>query len=143
MAGHTRLARRRAVYYHRATVPVDIKDSYPKTKETFALATRDYAEALRLVRLAAVEVDSRLDEHCRKTALERSAVLDDRTPAQIAVAKAAYCCHSLEEDEDIRLGGFVDLDDAGKITGGLSDAPLPTFEGHADAAHADAQAMAA
>lgn len=53
------MARRGAVYYHRAAIPADIKDSYPKAEETFSLKTKDRAEALRLVRVAAVEVDER------------------------------------------------------------------------------------
>lgn len=73
--GHIRLAHRGAVYYHRATTPTDIRDSYPKTAEVFSLRTKDYAEALRLVRLAAVEVDGRFQAHRRKIALERAASL--------------------------------------------------------------------
>jgi len=57
MPGHTRLYRRGAVYWHRASVPVDIADSYPKTEETFSLRTRDYQQALKLVRVQAVRVD--------------------------------------------------------------------------------------
>lgn len=71
----TRLARRRAVYYHRAAIPQDIKANYPKAEEVFSLKTKDYAEALRRVRLAAVEVDGRFQAHRRKIALERAASL--------------------------------------------------------------------
>ena len=88
--GHTRLARRGAVYYHRAAIPQDIKATYPKTEETFSLRTKDHTEALRRVRLAAVEVDARFDAHRRSIALERASVLDDLTPDQIGTAKAAY-----------------------------------------------------
>lgn len=130
MTGHTRLARRGAVYYHRAAIPVDIKDSYPKAEETFTLGTKDYHEALRLVRIAAVQVDERFAEHRRRIALDRAAILDDLTPAQIAAAKAAYYQHLLEEDEDIRLAGFVELDDDGRVIGPLPEDPLPTFDEH-------------
>lgn len=134
MTGHTRLARRGAVYYHRAAIPADIKDSYPKAEETFSLKTKDRAEALRLVRIAAVEVDERFAEHRRRIALEQAALLDDLTPGQIATAKAAYFRHLLEEDEDIRLAGFVDLDDEGGVIGLLPEDPLPSFDEHGQTA---------
>ncbi|WP_139327790.1 DUF6538 domain-containing protein [Rhodobacter aestuarii] len=51
MPGHTRLYRRGAVYYHRAAVPTDIAATYGKREETFSLKTRDYAEAVRRVRI--------------------------------------------------------------------------------------------
>lgn len=139
MAGHTRLYRRGAVYYHRAAVPEDIKGSYPKTEEVFSLRTKDYSEALRKVRLAAVEVDERFAEHRRKIALERAAILDDLTPEQIAAAKAAYHRHLLEEDEDIRLDGFVELDEDSQVMGDLPEAPMPTFEEHGEASEELAQ----
>nr|WP_112875292.1 site-specific integrase [Paracoccus endophyticus] len=118
------------MYYHRAAIPVDIKDSYPKAEETFSLKTKDRAQALRLVRVAAVQVDERFAEHRRRIALERSAILDDLTPAQIAAAKTAYYQHLLEEDEEIRLAGFVELDDDGRVIGPLPEDPLPTFDEH-------------
>nr|WP_321442567.1 DUF6538 domain-containing protein [uncultured Cohaesibacter sp.] len=49
MSGHPRLVRRNATYYHRVAVPVDIKDTYPKSEETFSLKTKDDQVALRLV----------------------------------------------------------------------------------------------
>ncbi len=51
MPGHPRLYRRGATYYHRAAVPKDIMDSYPKREETFSLKTKDHAEAIRRVRV--------------------------------------------------------------------------------------------
>jgi hypothetical protein len=48
-----RLVRRGNVYYHRASIPTDIKDTYPKSEETFSLKTRDFREAVKLVRVAA------------------------------------------------------------------------------------------
>ena len=134
MTGHTRLARRGAVYYHRAAIPQDIKDSYPKAEETFSHKTKDRAVALRLVRLAAVEVDRRFEAHRRKIRGERIGVQDELTPDQVAAAKAAYYRYLLDEDEDIRLGGFVELDDDGRVIGELPEAPTPTFEEHGQAA---------
>lgn len=81
-----------------------------------------------MVRLAAVEVDERFAEHRRKIALEQATVLDDLTPAQIAAGKAAYYQHLLEEDEDIRLAGFVDIDDVGRVIGAVPEDPLPSFD---------------
>ncbi|MEQ8321851.1 MAG: hypothetical protein RH946_16425 [Rhodospirillales bacterium] len=46
MPAHPRLYRRGATYYHRAAIPVDIKDTYPKSEETFSLGTKDHAEGL-------------------------------------------------------------------------------------------------
>lgn len=63
MPGHTRLYRRGATYYHRAAIPVDIADTYPKSEETFSLRTKDYQESLRLVKIKAVEVDEQFEEH--------------------------------------------------------------------------------
>ena len=68
-----RLVRRGNVYYHRASIPTDIKDTYPKSEETFSLKTRDYREAVKLVRVAAVEVDLKFEEHRRKIAGQRLA----------------------------------------------------------------------
>jgi len=110
MSGHPRLYRRGAVYYHRAAVPIDIKDTYPKAEETFSLATKDHTEALRLVRIAAVEVDRRFDQHRRKLQQQATApVLDELTEFQIKQLGRLYFAHLLEEDEDVRLDGFDDI----------------------------------
>lgn len=63
VTGHTRLYRRGATYYHRAAVPKDIAASYGKREEIVSLGTSDYAEAPRMARLAAVEVDRRFEQH--------------------------------------------------------------------------------
>ncbi|WP_338604819.1 DUF6538 domain-containing protein [Desulfoferula mesophila] len=84
MPGHPRLYRRGAVYYHRAAIPVDIKDTYPKAEETFSLGTKDYNEALKRVRIAAVEIDRRFDQHRHKLQQQASApILDELTEFQI------------------------------------------------------------
>jgi len=61
--GHTRLYRRWAVYYHRAVVPVDIRETYGKLEELISLKTRYYREAVKKLRRVAVEVDARFDAH--------------------------------------------------------------------------------
>ncbi|MFP4477558.1 MAG: DUF6538 domain-containing protein [Desulfatibacillaceae bacterium] len=63
MAGHPRLYRRGATYYHRAAIPKDIRDTYPKSEETFSLKTKNYHEAVRRVRAEAVKVDRRFEQH--------------------------------------------------------------------------------
>ena len=63
MAKHPRLMRRGTVYHVRAKVPADIRSTYGKTEETWSLKTRDPREALKLVRLASVEIDQRFDAH--------------------------------------------------------------------------------
>lgn len=88
---------------------------------------------MRKVRLAAVEVDQRFAEHRQKIALEQAEVLEDLTPAQIFAAKTAYHRHLLDEDEDIRLDGFVELDDHGVPVGDLPEVPAPTFDEHGEA----------
>lgn len=106
MAGHPRLYRRGAVYYHRAAVPQDIVETYGKREETFSLRTREYAEALRRVRVEAVRVDNLFDEHRIKQAREQQDKLKELTADQIAAIKAFYYQHLLEEDEEVRLEGF-------------------------------------
>ena len=64
--GHTRLYRRWAVYYHRAVVPVDIRETYGKREELISLKTRDYREAVKKLRRVAVEVDVRFDAHRKR-----------------------------------------------------------------------------
>ena len=49
-------------------VPLDIAETYGKKSETFSLNTKNYAEALVLVRKAAVEVDERYEAHRRSQA---------------------------------------------------------------------------
>jgi hypothetical protein len=109
--GHTRLYRRGAVYYHRAAVPQDIVATYGKREETFSLRTRDHAEALRRVKIEAVRVDRKFDEHRLKLAREREEQLQELTPEQIATIKAYYLHHLLDEDEEVRIDGFEEVEE--------------------------------
>ncbi|PIB25692.1 hypothetical protein BFP76_00745 [Amylibacter kogurei] len=106
MTGHTRLYRRNATYYHRATVPKDIAKTYGKKEETFSLRTKDSAEALRLVRIKAVEVDERFDAHRR--ALSRNTIQDfeELSEEQINHLGQVYAATRLARDEDYRIEGF-------------------------------------
>lgn len=125
MPGHPRLYRRNAVYYHRAAIPKDIVDTYPKSEETFSLKTKDHAEAVRLVRIAASEVDRKFDAHRRQ--LTRPAQ-DELTAEQLQLAHDVYYQHLLEEDDEIRTSGFADytaakfFDDAEQMTSDLAGA---------------------
>ncbi|WP_348642340.1 DUF6538 domain-containing protein [Rhizobium tropici] len=57
------LIKRGNVHWFRCSIPRDIKDSYPKTDETFSLKSRDYQEALKKLRKASAEVDEWFEEH--------------------------------------------------------------------------------
>ncbi|WP_298960192.1 site-specific integrase [uncultured Roseibium sp.] len=123
MSGHTRLYRRGAVYYHRAVVPADIVDTYGKIEEFFSLRTKDRTEALRRVRIKAVEVDNRFEEHWRaRQARAAATTVDELSPDQIQAIKAIYHAHWLEEDEAVRLDGFREDHEV------QPELPTPTFE---------------
>jgi len=81
MPGHPRLYRRGAMYYHRAAIPVDIAETYPKSEETFSLKVCDYQDALELVRIAAVQVDRRFERHRRQRLRQDEPFVTDRIPA--------------------------------------------------------------
>lgn len=59
MPKHPRLMKRGNTYWHRASIPADIRSMYPKTEETFSLGTKEPQEALIRLRRAATEVDQR------------------------------------------------------------------------------------
>ncbi|SLN76017.1 Phage integrase family protein [Roseovarius gaetbuli] len=104
MPRHPRLYRRNGTYYHRAAIPKDIAKTYPKSEETFSLKTKDLQEALRLVRIAAVEVDQRFADHRRRA--NRPTQLE-LTSEQLQLIHNVYHRHLLEEDEEIRTEGFA------------------------------------
>lgn len=104
MPKHPRLFRRNATYYHRAAIPKDIANTYPKREETFSLRTKDFEEARRLVRVAAVKVDQRFAEHRR---LKQQPTQLELTVDQLKLIHDVYYQHLLEEDEDTRLSGYA------------------------------------
>jgi len=126
--GHTRLYRREATYYHRASIPKDIADTYPKTSETFSLRTKDYAEALRRVRVEAVRVDEKFDAHRRWLASQNAPPVDHLSEEQLATIKQAYLHHLLDEDEETRLDGFKEPEAISVREEPQEDAFLPSFE---------------
>ena len=109
VSGHTRLYRRGAVYYHRAAVPTDIAETYGKREETFSLKTKDHREALRKVRVAAVEIDAKFETHRRWIAANSSPKLDELTKEQLQRIKSTYYHHLLDENDDTRDEGFEKL----------------------------------
>ncbi len=106
MTGHPRLYRRGTKYYHRAAIPVDIADTYPKSEETSSLKTSDYKEALKLVRVEAARVDGLFAAHRQRLALEQQPPLQELTDEQIKHIEEVYYWHLLDEDEDVRLEQF-------------------------------------
>lgn len=100
---HPRLTRRGQVYWFRATIPADIRDTYPKAEEAFSLKTRDRHEALVTVRRASVEVDERFDAHRRKLALAQQPEATELSKAQLARIEEVCFAHLLDEDEVVRL----------------------------------------
>lgn len=158
MSGHTRLYRRGATYYHRAAIPVDLQGKYPKypkTEETFSLRTKDYNEALKRVRIAAVEVDRKFDAHRRliqqQERLQSQPALKELSKEDIRKVGETYYAFLLQEDEDSRFehgfykGGELEVDDGRVLTN--DDGPAPTFQEHVettealDGADRQAQAM--
>ena len=131
MPRHPRLYLRGTTYYHRAAIPKDIKDTYPKVEEKKSLRTSDFAEAKRRVRVEAAIADRAFDEHRRKLAqaasqAARVAQVEELTPEQLDLAEQLYYAHLLEEDEDTRLDGFFDPDES------TPELPLPGFKDYAD-----------
>lgn len=122
MPGHPRLYRRGATYYHRAAVPIDIRDTYPKSEETFSLRTKDFKEAVKRVRVESARVDKRFDEHRRKKALMSRPPLAELSDEQIRQIADMYFSFRLEEDEETRLDGFYDPDER------RPEEPAPSFE---------------
>ena len=126
MPGHPRLYRRGAMYYHRAAIPVDISDTYPKSEETFTLKTSDYREAVRLVRIAAAETDRKFEAHRRQLAEQSRPPVQELTDDQIKRIGDAYYAFRLEEDEESRLDSFYDEDAP------MPDLPAPSFDEYVD-----------
>lgn len=101
VTGHPRLYRRGGRYYHRAAIPQDIRNTYPKVEETFSLKTSDYQEALRRVRKAASEVDERFDQH-RRVVAAKAKPQDSLNEDVIAHLTSLYRFKILESDEEMR-----------------------------------------
>ncbi|TPP09790.1 DUF6538 domain-containing protein [Rhizobium glycinendophyticum] len=110
MPKHPRLMKRGNVFYHRASVPEDIRATYSKTEETFSLKTRDPREALRLVRIEAVRVDALFQAHREEITRLNGPLLEDLTEEQVKMVANVYHAKILAEDESERLKGFLEED---------------------------------
>lgn len=110
MPKHPRLMKRGNVFYHRASVPEDIRDTYGKTEETYSLKTRDPREALRLVRIEAARVDALFEAHREDQARLNAPPLDALTGEQVKTLADVVFAKILAEDEGERLKGFDDTD---------------------------------
>lgn len=108
MPGHPRLFRRGATYYHRAAIPADIKDTYPKREETFSLKTKDPREAVKRVREAAARVDRLFESHRRQVMREAEPALPELSEKQLELIRGVYYAHLLDEDDELRTSGFED-----------------------------------
>lgn len=104
--GHPRLYRRGSIYYHRAAIPKDIASTYPKKEETFSLKTADRQQALKLVRIAATDVDRKFDAH-RQALTHQGRPLENLSDSQINELSERYYISLLEEDDLIRSDGFM------------------------------------
>lgn len=125
MSGHTRLMRRKATYYHRAKVPIDILDSYGKSEETFSLKTKDYQEALKRVKIAAVEIDEKFAAHRRAT---NRPVLDELSDLQLEQLKQACIRCLLEENDQSRSHSYEQsIKETKFIDNNISPEDLPKF----------------
>lgn len=122
MPKHPRLMKRGNTYWHRASIPADIRSTYPKTEETFSLRTKEPKEALVLVRRAAAEVDQRFAVHRRQRALLGTPAVAELTKGQVARIEELYYIHLLDEDEQVRLDGFHEAGEP------LPSAPVPGFD---------------
>ncbi|NRP86926.1 hypothetical protein GFPCMMHI_02837 [Ensifer adhaerens] len=105
-----RLIKRGNVYWFRCSIPRDIKDSYPKTEETFSLETRDYQDALKKHRQASAEVDDRFREHRRLPSRQLEPSVTELSDTQIKHVEEVYYAHLLDEDEELRLSGLAERD---------------------------------
>ncbi len=110
MPNHPRLILRGNRYYHRAAIPQDIKGTYPKSEETFSLGTSEYKEALKRVRIAAVDVDKRFEAHRKHLTRQNEPLQSEISDAQIYEIGEVYYAYLLEEDDEVRFRGFSEYE---------------------------------
>ncbi len=110
MPRHPRLMKRGNVFYHRASVPEDIRATYGKTEETFSLKTRDPREAMRLVRIEGARVDALFQAHREEIARLNGPLLEELTEEQVKTLADVHFANILAEDENERIKGFLDED---------------------------------
>lgn len=112
MPKHTRLQCRNGTYYHRAKVPTDIAGTYGKREELISLRTKNVVEALRLIKIVAVEVDEKFVAHRREQQLLNPPSTDvveyeDLSPETLAGIEKELVSKLLKRDDGERWGGFA------------------------------------
>jgi len=120
------MVRRGTRYHIRASIPVDIKDTYPKTEETKSLKTGDFAEAVKRYRTESALIDQRFEAHRKEVASKKRPALKELSDSQILHIRNVYYAFLLEEDEETREAGFFEEN------GPLPETPIPTFEEYAE-----------
>lgn len=99
----TNLVRRGRVFYFRARIPEDLRDSFGgSTERTFSLRTSDKAEALQRVRLERLKLDQTFQQARALRDAPGVAELGDTEVERLA---ALYHAKQLEDDEFIRAQG--------------------------------------
>ncbi|MCF6198027.1 MAG: hypothetical protein L3J67_01280 [Hyphomicrobiaceae bacterium] len=112
MPKHTRLSCRNGTYYHRAKVPTDIAGTYGKREELISLRTKNIVEALRLIKIVAVEVDEKFEVHRREQRLLNPpstdvAVYEELSPETLAGIEKELFSKLLKQDDNERWDGFA------------------------------------
>ena len=103
-------------------IPVDIKSSYPKGEEKGSLFTKDPDEALRLIKIKAVQIDERFEDHRRIQELlhtpENLDVLDydELSDETIAPLEKEHLAALLKKDAMERRRGFEQKSDYAPLT---------------------------
>lgn len=80
VAKHPWLTQRNGVYYLRAPVPQDIRDTYGRAEVTYSLKTKDRRKAERLIHAKANEVAAAFEDHRRKNVVSAPAVVPQSLP---------------------------------------------------------------
>jgi hypothetical protein len=103
-----RLARRGAIYYFRAKIPVDLTFDFGRKREILeSLRTANRREAEELVRIKSVELDQRFAElRQKRNAAPRTTI----TEAEIARLIGKATATRMRADEEGRLLGMTDED---------------------------------
>jgi hypothetical protein len=104
----TRLARRGAVYYFRAKIPVDLRFHFGRKREVMeSLKTSNRREAEELVRVKSVELDQRFAElRQMRAAAPRTTI----TEAEIKRIVAKAAATRMQADEGARVDGMTEWD---------------------------------
>jgi integrase len=104
----TRLARRGAVYYFRAKIPVDLKFHFGSKREIIeSLRTSNRKEAEELVRVRSVELDQQFSEIRRRRDTAPRVTI---TEAEIKRIVAKAIATRMKADEEGRVLGLPDED---------------------------------